>query len=440
MAQGNLKGITKKLFALAFLVGGLSIAITAILGSIYVRNYPFHSNPCDFPVGDLTENQENCEAQITTRGYQDTVTLIKNGLLPKDFIVGKTVKTAAECDALNAAKCTDEDECEMNAGGNCVQKGCGTHTTMNACNDAATGCVWDGNAATPVCKKLDGAKMCVFTKDKCRETAGSSSECDNTRNSDGTLKDRNGPNDKCLQTRVPEICKQTGFVNTAASGDEQSTLEKLADAGHNAELAFIIFIVVAVLGSLSLLNIAFHLEYGFIPGITCFCGWMTNQTILKQLLCAKKNDDDRYHNEHEAYSIWLVLLLHEALLIVFGVMAMNARNLIQEECYDVTKAGVYGDKSALEYIKDNDTKDAFKFEAQGERFYTAFLVFWWITVISAGIKALGMFLAVDGTDDMNIVVTKDLKEINLLSCKRESASSGGEYGGGARRVQLRGQF
>lgn len=225
MAQGNLSGITKKIIMLAFLVGGLSIATTGILGAIYVRNYPFHSDPCDFPVGELTESQTTCEAQITTRGYKDTTKLIKEGLLPKNFalLTGKTAVTDSTCNGATEATCK-----------------------------AAAACVWDATASA--CKDLDEANLCVWvagTTNKCRETAGTDiNECSNARNDDGTLKDRNGPNDKCLQTRVPEICKQTGFRDATDPGETQSVVEKLADAGHNVELAFIMFLVVSVLGCL----------------------------------------------------------------------------------------------------------------------------------------------------------------------------------------------
>lgn len=424
MAQGNLSGITKKIIMLAFLIGGLSIAITGILGAIYVRNYPFHSDPCDFPVGELKETETSCKAQITIRGYKDTTDLIKNSLLPKDFAL-LTGKTAADGSACNGA-------------------------TEAICK-AAAACVWDAT----VCKDLNEANMCVWiggTTNKCRETAGTSSECDNARNDDGTLKDRNGPNDKCLQTRVPEICKQTGFRQATDSGETQSVLEKLADAGHNVEVAFILFIVVSVLGCLSLINIMFRFEYGYISGLTIVCSKMTDISIFKAVLCAKKNnvdideEDGRFHNDHEAYSIWLVLLIHEALLIVFGRMAIDAQELIQKECYDVTGTP-YGagppKQTALDFIKLSEDKDAFKFEQQGNSFYTAFVVFWWITVISAAVKALGMFMAVEKSSDMDIAIPLAI-EILPAMCggKKESAGSFGMGEGSnmGRRVQLRGQF
>lgn len=427
MAQGNLSGITKKIIMLAFLVGGLSIAITGILGAIYVRNYPFHSDPCDFPVGELTETQTTCESQITTRGYKDTTDLIKQSLLPKDFAL-LTAKTTASGDCTTHA--ADEPKCK-----------------------AAPECVWDATATA--CKDLDEANLCVWvggTTNKCRETSGTSNECSDARNDDGTLKDRNGPNDKCLQTRVPEICKQTGFRQATDSGETQSVLEKLADAGHNVEVAFAMFIVVSVLGCLSLINIMFRFEYGYISGLTIICDKMTDIGIFKAVLCAKKNnvdideDDGRFHNDHEAYSIWVVLLIHEALLIVFGRMAIDAQELIQKECYEVTGAPYAvgpPKQTALDFIKLSDDKDAFKFEQQGNSFYTAFVIFWWITVISAAVKALGMFMAVEKSSDMDIAIPLAI-EILPAMCggKKESAGSFGMGGGGnmGRRVQLRGQF
>ena len=396
MAQGNLSGITKKIIMLAFLVGGLSIATTGILGAIYVRNYPFHSDPCDGNIGSKTTqptNADTCQGDgtntnpgiIASRGYVPTPILIATNLLPSDF----------------------------------------TDANNNLC-------LWD------------------TTHEVCAETAGTNVECDDTKDSNGQLKDRNGPNDKCLQTRVPEICKQTGFVNTPAAGDEtQSTLEKLADAGHNVELAFVMFLVVSVLGCLSLINIMFRLEYGYISGLTIVCKLMTDVKLLKNVLCAKKNkvdideDEGRFHNDHEAYSIWVVLLIHEVLIIVFGRMAIDAQELIQRECYDVTNTGVYGDGiTALDFIKLTD-KDAAEFEAQGNRFYTTFVVFWWITVISAAVKALGMFMAVEKTSDMDIAIPLATEILpNMCGGKSESAGSfgtGGKMNMG-RRVQLRGQF
>ncbi len=426
MAQGNLSGITKKIIMLAFLVGGLSIATTGILGAIYVRNYPFHSDPCDFPVGELTESQTTCEAQITTRGYKDTTKLIKEGLLPKNFalLTAKTTAPTGNC----ATHATDEDSC-----------------------NAAPECVWDKDS-TPKCRDLDEANLCVWvagTTNKCRETAGTDiNECSNARNDDGTLKDRNGPNDKCLQTRVPEICKQTGFRDATDPGETQSVVEKLADAGHNVELAFIMFLVVSVLGCLSLINIMFRLEYGYISGLTIVCDKMTDIGIFKAVLCAKKNnvdideEDGRFHNDHEAYSIWVVLLIHEILIIVFGRMAIDAQELIQKECYDVTGSPYATSQTALDFIKLSSDKDAFKFEAQGNRFYTAFVVFWWITVISAAIKALGMFMAVEKSSDMDIAIPLATEILpGMCGGKKESA---GSFGMGdmnmGKRVQLRGQF
>lgn len=395
MAQGNLSGITKKIIMLAFLVGGLSIATTGILGAIYVRNYPFHSDPCDGNIGSETTqptDANTCQGDgtaanpgiIVSRGYEKTSDLVTANLLPADFVKSNNL------------------------------------------------CIWDA------------------TNKVCAETAGTNSECDDTKDSNGQLKDRNGPNDKCLQTRVPEICKQTGFVNTAAAGDEtQSTLEKLADAGHNVELAFVMFLVVSVLGSLSLINIMFRLEYGYISGLTFICKYMTEVKILKNVLCAKKNkvdideEDGRFHNDHEAYSIWVVLLIHEVLLIIFGRMAIDAQELIQKECYDVTNTAVYGTGTALSGIKANENSDAFKFEAQGNRFYTAFVVFWWITVVSAAVKTLGMFMAVSETSDMDIAIPL-ATEILPGMCGGKSESAGsfgmGDKNNIGRRVQLRGQF
>lgn len=382
---------------LAFLVGGLSIAITGILGAIYVRNYPFHSDPCDGNIGSKTTQPKNaatCQGDgtaanpgiIVSRGYKSTSELITAQLLPSDFT-----------DANNHL------------------------------------CIWD------------------TTHEVCAETAGTNTECDDAKDSNGQLKDRNGPNDKCLQTRVPEICKQTGFVNTPAAGDEtQSTLEKLADAGHNVEVAFAMFIVVSVLGCLSLINIMFRFEYGYISGLTIICDKMTDIGIFKAVLCAKKNtvdideEDGRFHNDHEAYSIWVVLLIHEALLIVFGRLAIDAQELIQKECYDVTNTALYGaGNTALDFIKLSDDDDAFKFEQQGNSFYTAFVIFWWITVISAAVKALGMFMAVEKSSDMDIAIPLAI-EILPAMCggKKESAGSFGMGGSSnmGRRVQLRGQF
>ncbi len=393
MAQGNLSGITKKIIMLAFLVGGLSIAITGILGAIYVRNYPFHSDPCDGNIGSKTTQPTNaatCQGDATnpgiivSRGYRPTGALIHENLLPADF-----------ADA----------------------------------NDNL--CVWD------------------TTHEVCAETAGTNVECDDTKDSNGQLKDRNGPNDKCLQTRVPEICKQTGFRDATDPGETQSVVEKLADAGHNVELAFIMFLVVSVLGCLSLINIMFRLEYGYISGLTVVCKLMTDVKLFKNVLCAKKNkvdideDEGRFHNDHEAYSIWVVLLIHEVLIIVFGRMAIDAQELIQKECYDVTNAPLYGTGTALDFIKLSSDKDAFEFEAQGNRFYTTFVVFWWITVISAAVKALGIFMAVEKTSDMDIAIPL-ATEILPVMCGGKSETAGSFGTGGkmnmGRRVQLRGQF
>ena len=97
LAQGHLSGITKKIIMLAFLVGGLSIATTGILGAIYVRNYPFHSDPCDGNIGSKTTqptNADTCQGDgtntnpgiIASRGYVPTPILIATKMTNNDVV------------------------------------------------------------------------------------------------------------------------------------------------------------------------------------------------------------------------------------------------------------------------------------------------------------------------------------------------------------------
>ena len=401
MTQGKYTGCTKTLIMFAFLVGGLSIVATGLLGAIWSRSYPFHSDPCDGNIGSSTKVPDGaltCQGDgsatnpgiIVSRGYKSTSALIDANLLPSDF--------------------ADANK----------------HL-----------CLWD------------------TTHEVCAETAGTNKECDDAKDSNGQLKDRNGPNDKCLQTRVPEVCKQTGFRDATDPGETQSVVEKLADAGHNVEVAFILFLVVSVLGTSSLINIAFRLEYGYVKGLTFVCGWLTSIRFLKKIPfnCFKKNKVDidekggRFHNDHEAFSIWLVLLIHEALLIVFGRMAIDAQELIQKECYGVTGTP-YGTDNALKMIQDLTNKDAHAREHQGNNFYIAFVVLWWVTVIAAAVKTIGMACAVENSSDMDIAIPMASEIIpDMLKCNCDGNENKGSYGTGmerkemmSRRVQLRGQF
>ena len=367
------------LVKLAFLVGGLSIIFTGLFGGIYLSAYPFHSDPCDGLVGSpdtLKENQQNCAAQFVTRGYKSTAELIDSNLLPAKFAdAGKSM------------------------------------------------CTWNEK------------------KENVLENAGTAEECKSDLNDDGTRKHRHGNEGKCKQTKVPEICKQTGFKN------DKETLDKLVAVGADSVASMVMLWIVFSLGTISFINILAQMEYGVIPcpgggkiDLTAPCKLLTNINLTNRLF-AKKNkvDGDRFKNDHESFAVCCTLLVHDALIVVFGILAWNAHDVIRKECYGVESA-LYGGESALDFIRADKEKDAFKFEDTGKNIFEVFRVFWWINTICAAVKIVGFLCARENTSDMNI----SIPHFDEIACCREEESAG-DYGAGNKdqfstTVQLRGQF
>ena len=163
---------------------------------------------------------------------------------------------------------------------------------------------------------------------------------------------------KNASKRNSEI-KQTGFKN------DKETLDKLVAVGADSVASMVMLWIVFSLGTISFINILAQMEYGVIPcpgggkiDLTAPCKLLTNINLTNRLF-AKKNkvDGDRFKNDHESFAVCCTLLVHDALIVVFGILAWNAHDVIRKECYGVESA-LYGGESAL----DSRQRDAFKFE------------------------------------------------------------------------------
>ncbi len=363
------------LVRLSFLLGGLSIIFTGLFGGIYLSAYPFHSDPCDGLVG--TDDLKENEANCAAQ-------FVTRGYVPTANLINSNLLPADFADA-NKNMCT-----------------------------------WNSNVK------------------KCLENAGTNAECVSDLDDDGVRKNRHGNDGKCKQTKVPEICKQTGFKADA--------LDKLVDVGTDTVVAMTILWIVFGLGVLSFLNIVSHMEYGVIPcpggakiDLTAPCKLMTNIDVLNRLFAKKNKTDGRFANEHESFAVCCTLLLHDALIVVFGILAWNAHDVIKAECYDVKYPS---GKTAVELLSENKDKDAYKFYDTGSNMFEVFRVFWWINTICAAVKIVGFLCARENTSDMNVTIP----EFEELLCRDD-----GDYGSGVSNmnrdknseftsVQLRGQF
>lgn len=371
MARGNtsqfLNDSFRWLVRLSFLLGGLSIIFTGLFGGIYLSAYPFHSDPCDGLVG--TDDLKENEANCASQ-------FVTRGYVPTSVLIDEGLLPSDFADA-NKNMCT-----------------------------------WNSNVK------------------KCLENAGTSPDCVSDLDDDGVRKNRHGNDGKCKQTKVPEICKQTGF--------KAESLDKLVDVGTDTVAAMTVLWVVFSLGVLSFLNILSHMEYGVVPcpggsklDLTSPCKLMTNIDLLNRLFAKKNKTGGRFQNDHESFAVCCTLLVHDALIVVFGILAWNAHDVIQKECYDVKYAS---GKTAVEMF--DKSKDAYKFYDTGRSMFEVFRVFWWINTICAAIKIVGFMCARENTSEMNVTIP----EFGEIACCESEEADGSFGSGNTASVQLRGQF
>ena len=357
------------LVRLSFLLGGLSIIFSGLFGGIYLSAYPFHSDPCDGLVG--TDNLKENEANCAAQ-------FVTRGYASTEALINENLLPA-----------------DFAVAGNM--------------------CSWNSDVK------------------KCLENAGTSPACVSDVDDDGVRKHRHGNDGKCKQTKVPEICKQTGF--------KPASLDKLVAIGSDTVAAMTILWVVFSLGVLSFLNILSHMEYGVVPcpggaklDLTAPCKLMTNIDVLNRLFAKKNKTGGRFQNEHESFAVCCTLLVHDALIVVFGILAWNAHDVIKQECYDVKYPN---GMSAVEAF--DKSKDSYKFYDTGRSMFEVFRIFWWINTICAAVKIVGFLCARENTSEMNITIP----EFGEIACC-ESEEAGGSFGAGNDKeftsVQLRGQF
>jgi hypothetical protein len=374
----------KKLYMASFFLSGVSIVFGGLFGSIYLLAYPYHSNPCDGLTNPNAKPSETtCPAQVVARGYKSTTLLVEQKLLPSSF----PFKTAGVAPAA-----ATYSFCKWNPKGGADNKG--------------------------KCEESPGA-------------AGTGEICFSETDSNDVRKNRHGEDGKCESSRVPEICKQTGFNGA----DDQSVVERLVRVGTGVEIASALFLTVTILGTLSFLNILAHQEYGKCPFCNLSLLFLCKFCIDKNYPCAKKNRvGGRFKKAHESCGIFYTLFFYDLLIIVSGIIAIVAYATLEEECYGAKDKEVYGDGvTARDYLllEANKEKDAHKLLLASDPIFITFTVFLGLTVLSAVIKAIGFAVAEPDTDDMNITLPE-----NMECCP--GGNKGGSYGSGS--VQLRGDF
>jgi hypothetical protein len=119
----------------SYLVGSLSILVSASLFTTYLFAYPFRSNVCNGLVGpgslsnsddffDYGGIESRCVHQVKNRGYKSTTVLVEGGLLPADWTAKKTIAVA----------CLEKAEVSVKAD----REACAAVTALNdasACDD-----------------------------------------------------------------------------------------------------------------------------------------------------------------------------------------------------------------------------------------------------------------------------------------------------------------
>jgi len=416
--QGSL---CRRVVKLSYLIGSISIIITSALFTTYLFAYPFRSNVCNGIDNGADTAAALCLSQQVDRGYKPTSTLVKGKLLPPGF--AKITNQAA----LDDGSATDGDYvlCEWN---------------------------------TEV--------------ERCEEAEPDQVGCDSELNDDGTRKHRFGTDGECDALKVPELCKQTGFKDALTTEAQ----EDLANAGANAELSAAILFITMILGIASFLNYywqpitsicgsemltglcshygkPFKLDIAYIV-----CGMWSSQSCKH---CAKKGSTGSvpggpqgFETDYEAATIWFSFLVHNILILVFGLVGTNAKAAVDDECYGVKNADgeldIYGTGDAQDYIDGLTDKDAKTYLDQRGSIYTVAQIFWWINLIAAGIQTGSYIMSNSGTSDMDLVAVRDIDDLNPFA--DIGVDEKGVYAPVAskepeknelysrRTVQLRGQF
>ncbi len=416
--QGSL---VRRVIKLSYLIGSISIVITSALFTTYLFAYPFRSNVCNGIDNGADNAAALCLSQQVDRGYISTSNLVKGKLLPPGF--AKITNQAA----IDADPTVDGDYvlCEFN-----------TETTT------------------------------------CEEAEPDAAGCDSELNDDGTRKHRWGTDGECDALKVPELCKQTGFKD-ALTTDAQ---EDLASAGANAELAAAILFITMVLGIASFLNyywqpitsicgsemltgLCSHYGKPFKIDIAYIvCGMWSSQSCKH---CAKKGSTAQeagkpagFETDYEAATIWFSFLVHNILILIFGLVGTNAKATVDDECYGVKNADgeldIYGTGDAQDYIDALVDKDAKTYLDQRGSIYTVAQIFWWINLIAAGIQTGAYIMSNSETSDMDLVAVRDISDLNPFAdigvdpqgayapVAQQEPNKDALYS--RRTVQLRGQF
>ncbi len=412
--------LCRRIVKLSYLIGSISIVITAALFTTYLFAYPFRSNVCNGIDNGADNAAALCLSQQTDRGYIATSTLVKAKLLPAGF--AKITNQAA----IDAGTATD-GQYEL--------------------------CEWNTEVK------------------RCEEAEPDAPGCDSELNDDGTRKHRFGTDGECDALKVPELCKQTGFKSALTA----TAQEDLASAGANAEIAAAVLFVTMVLGIVSFFNYYWHpiteicksetltglcehygapfkLDIGYLV-----CGMWSSESCKH---CAKKgatsasgDSPQAFKSDYEAATIWFSFLVHNVLILIFGLIGTNAKATVDDECYGVKNVDgeldVYGTGDAQDYIDGLTDKDAKTYLDQRGAIYTAAQVFWWINLIAGGIQTGAYIMSNSGTADMDLVAIRGIDDLNPF--KDISVDSKGEYARvsqnddknelySRRTVQLRGQF
>jgi len=415
--QGSL---VRRVIKLSYLIGSISIVITSALFTTYLFAYPFRSNVCNGIDTGADNAAALCLSQQVDRGYIATSTLVKGKLLPPGF-----------------AKITNQ-------------------------------------AAIDADPTVDGAYvLCEFNTETttCEEAEPDAAGCDSELNDDGTRKHRWGTDGECDALKVPELCKQTGFKDALTTEAQ----EDLASAGANAELAAAILFITMILGIASFLNyywqpitsicgsemltgLCSHYGKPFKIDIAYIvCGMWSSQSCKH---CAKKGSTSQeagkpagFETDYEAATIWFSFLVHNVLILVFGLVGTSAKAAVDDECYGVKNAAgeldIYGTGDAQDYIDALTDKDAKTYLDQRGSIYTVAQIFWWINLIAAGIQTGAYIMSNSETSDMDLVAVRDISDLNPFA--DIGVDPQGAYAPVAqqenknelysrRTVQLRGQF
>lgn len=435
MSRPSIKiGHVRRVIKYSYLVGAISTLVCSLLLASYFFAYPFRSNVCNGLVGDGTLSgdkeeagiADRCKNQVTARGYKSTTLLVNGGLLPANW----------------AKKVTADD-------------GAVTYEL----------CEWNTEV------------------EECLEAEPDHDDCESEKNTDGTRKNRWGDDGKCEALKAPEICRQTGFKGA----DDAEKLTELANAGAAAEAAAVVLLVTGCLAILQTLNYFWPVLFGCcgssveslceVYGRPCkvlkfdewICGNANNCNCLSFI--SKRNlvkPDSEFSEPLEAATVCCSFFTHNALILIFGISGMVARNTIEDECYAVTnvkdckaaptaaeyaagtKKCVYeADKTAKDFIESltgsNNDANAKAYLENRNRLYDVALVFWWINLIAGGIQLVGYLAGNAESADMeNVAIrsTDDLLCGNIDA--RDDNSVGTKEGFKAlyqpKKVQLRGQF